>query len=185
MSNCCCERVCIPTNSCHPWKISRNHISPLEAFFSQLTQQHFSEDDCAHAQAVWDTFRLQTLGNYPDLYVKNDVLQLADVFQNFRKLCTQFYGLDHRTRPAWQASLKMPATYRIVHGYRYASPYWTGNSKGNIHDQTSLGMCQRRFCVKRRLCQAQFLHYVSWCQQFRRSFQAWIPTVQRIWMDPP
>jgi len=34
------------------------------------------------------------MGNYHDLYVETDVPLLADVFENFRKVCQDKYGLD-------------------------------------------------------------------------------------------
>ena len=61
---------------------------------------------------MWDTFSLKNMGEYHDLYLKSDILLLADVFENFRKTCLQYYKLDpchYFTSPglSWDAMLKM------------------------------------------------------------------------------
>ncbi|GBM55757.1 hypothetical protein AVEN_190342-1 [Araneus ventricosus] len=93
-------------------KFDEERLPSIDSFESTITGSGISDEDYRHAQTVWNYFNLKKMGEYHDLYVKCDVLQLADVLENFRKLCQYYYGLDcvHLfTAPglAWQSSLKM------------------------------------------------------------------------------
>ena len=77
-----------------PEKLQETSLPPREAFYNDLRQEHIEEEDYSHAWNVWDTFEMNTLGDYHDIYLKSDVLLLADVFENFRQLCLQTYKLD-------------------------------------------------------------------------------------------
>ena len=55
---------------------------------------------------------MKTFGDYHDIYLKSDVLLLADIFENFRDLCLSYYKLDpvhYYGTPGitWDACLKM------------------------------------------------------------------------------
>lgn len=69
-------------------------LPPLESFSSKLTGTSISAADYNHAQIVWQKFAIKTLGEYSDLYLKTDVLLLADVVENFRHTCLEAYKLD-------------------------------------------------------------------------------------------
>ena len=84
---------------------------PRESFYSSLTGEAVSEADYAHAETVWQRFGIRTLSEYSDLYLKTDVLLLADIFENFRESCIKSYELDaahYYTLPGftWDAMLK-------------------------------------------------------------------------------
>ena len=86
-------------------KFTETQLPPKEAFHS------ISENDYEHAQKVWRAFNLMDLGEYHDLYLKTDVLLLANVFEAFRGTCLEYYKLDPAhfyTSPglAWQACLE-------------------------------------------------------------------------------
>ena len=95
-------------------KFKKQSLPKKTSFFSRLKQEKISEEDFLHAQKVWKEFELKNMGDFHDLYLKTDVLLLADVMENFRKLCEKNYELDPAhffTVPgmAWDAMLKMTA----------------------------------------------------------------------------
>ena len=63
-------------------------------FFSSLKAKCISEKDYSHAINVWNTFKMNTMGDYHDLHLKTDILLLADVFEKFVDTCLEYYGLD-------------------------------------------------------------------------------------------
>ena len=45
-------------------------------------------------KTVWESYKLNNVGDYHDLYVQSDTLLLADIFENFLNKCTETYELD-------------------------------------------------------------------------------------------
>ena len=69
-------------------------LPAIQKFYSNLNIKHINKDDYRHAQKVWSTFNVKNLGEYHDLYVQSDTAQLADIFEQFRTLCSKEYELD-------------------------------------------------------------------------------------------
>ena len=92
-------------------RFQEERLPPQAAFHSTLTGEGISAKDYDHAQKVWSAFNCRTMGDYHDLYLRTDVLLLADVFETFRKTSLQQYGLDpanYYSSPglSWDALLK-------------------------------------------------------------------------------
>ena len=93
-------------------KLECTELPPRETFFNTLNGEECSVKDYMHAKNVWQTFNCHSFRQYHDLYLKGDVLLLADFFEKFRTLCLTSYGLDavhYHSAPgmAWDAALKM------------------------------------------------------------------------------
>ena len=113
------ERALVMRKGIYPYewmdsyeKLNATSLPEKDAFYSTLTLQDISDEDYIHAKHVWDIFNMNTMKDYHDLYLKTDVLLLADCFENFRNKCIEFYKLDPAhfyTTPglSWSAALKM------------------------------------------------------------------------------
>ena len=93
-------------------KFNQTELPTKDQFYSILNYQHITDDEYDHANKVWNTFMIKTMGEYHDLYLVSDMLLLTDVFENFRKTCMQYYKLDpsHYFTSlglSWDAMLKM------------------------------------------------------------------------------
>ena len=93
-------------------KLSVDKLPDKSKFFSYLKDGCISEKDYQRANNVWNEFKMKTIGDYHDLYLKTDVLLLADVFEKFIKTCLDYYELDpchyfSSSGLSWDAMLKM------------------------------------------------------------------------------
>ena len=97
----------IDSESC----FEERQLPPMEAFYPEIKKECISQSEYDHASNVYQTFDLKYLGEYHDLYLKTDVVLLCDVFEQFRNVCMEQYGLDpchYYTSPglSWSACLK-------------------------------------------------------------------------------
>jgi hypothetical protein len=59
------------TSAC---RMTERTLPPKGYFYSKLTDEHISQDDNDYAQKIWQTFDMQTMQDYHDLYLQTDVV---------------------------------------------------------------------------------------------------------------
>ena len=92
-------------------RFEKTTLPPASSFYSELNMFGVSDQDYEHTGKVWKDFEIANLGEYHDLYLRTDVILLANVFEAFRKVCLDNYGLDPAhfyTTPglAWKVCVK-------------------------------------------------------------------------------
>ena len=65
-------------------RFNETDLPPVSCFYSKLNMSGVSDDDYEHARKVWREFGIQNMGEYHDLYLRTDVILLANVFEAFR-----------------------------------------------------------------------------------------------------
>ena len=90
-------------------RLDAPELPPIEDFFDPLSESNLSEEDYARAQSAWDVLHCATMRDYMLEYLRLDVHQLADVFEEFRSVAMRDDGLDpahYLTAPglSWDAA---------------------------------------------------------------------------------
>ncbi|XP_031550573.1 uncharacterized protein LOC116288002 [Actinia tenebrosa] len=93
------------------WERFEEPLPSKERVYSTLTESGIKDEEYQHALDVWQKYGCRTRGNYHVIYLRSDVVLLADVFQSFRKMAMEYYDLDPAnfyTAPglSWSALLK-------------------------------------------------------------------------------
>ena len=63
-------------------RLEETQLPPISAFHSNLNMSSISKEDYQHAQRVWKEFGIHNLGDYHDLYLRTDVVLLANVLRH-------------------------------------------------------------------------------------------------------
>ena len=93
-----------------------NFLEPLnltkEDYWSTLPQPYPRDDDIKRTQQLFDKYNITTPQQLTMLYLKMDVLQLTDIFENFVQTSTGEYGINPLysfSTPGytWKAGLKL------------------------------------------------------------------------------
>ena len=75
-------------------RFEETSLPNIEQFYSNLNMAGISEKDYDHACSVWREFGIRNMGEYHNLYLRTNVILLANVFESFRRVCLENYGLD-------------------------------------------------------------------------------------------
>uniref|UniRef100_UPI0035D00644 DNA polymerase n=1 Tax=Bartonella sp. CL43QHWL TaxID=3243532 RepID=UPI0035D00644 len=80
-------------------------------FFDELKNEMAPDSAYDEAKVIWDHFKIKNHGEFIDLYLKTDVLLLADLFEKFRNVNLNYFQIDPchcYSAPGltWQAGLK-------------------------------------------------------------------------------
>ena len=65
-------------------RLGETQIPPINTFYSNLNMSSLNEEDYQNAQKVWEEFGIHDLGDYHDVYLRTDVVLLANVFEAFK-----------------------------------------------------------------------------------------------------
>ena len=95
-----------------------------------MYEENIADKDYSRANIIWKHFNIKNLGEYHDLYLMTDVYLLTDVFENFRDMCLNYYGLD-------------PAYYVTLPNYSWnVFLYMTGVRLEQIHNRDMYEMIE-------------------------------------------
>ena len=92
-------------------RLNETELPDISKFYSTLKQEGISEEEYKHVQNVWNTYNCNTLKDYHNLYLKTDVLILADAFEQFRNFFLKHHQIDpcycfSAPGLTWQCGLK-------------------------------------------------------------------------------
>ena len=75
-------------------QFEETQLPSIDVFDSNLNMSSINEEDYQHAQQVWKEFGIHNLGDYHNLYLRTDVVLLANVYEAFRDTCLKHYKLE-------------------------------------------------------------------------------------------
>ena len=93
-------------------EFDKEELTSKEKLCSSLTDRRITDKEYKHVLNVWKKLEMKTIKDYRNLYLKCDILLLADVFEKFRNNGLNIYGLcpsHYLNSPglSWDATLKI------------------------------------------------------------------------------
>ena len=117
-------------------KFNETELPPKEEFYSKLNDSDISHEDYKNVKKVWKEFKMKTMGDYHDLYLKTDVLLRANMFEESRNGCHKLDPAWYFPAPglAWDATLKETAVELESLTDPAAADDWKRKSGRNLYD---------------------------------------------------
>src|SRR5690606_16537894 len=103
-----------------PEKFKETKLPDIDAFYNDLNKEDCDSEDYERAQKVFELAGCKNLKDYHDLYLKTDVVLLADVFENFRDFIMQHHNLD----PFWFYGLPGVSWYAMLQNTKKINGEW-------------------------------------------------------------
>ena len=108
------RKVVYPYEFMDDWKkFNKASLTGKEDFYSHLKMEDVTDADYTHAKKVCKDIWIKNVGEYHDLYVQSDTLLLADVFENFRNMCSKIYKFEHGKKALKITKLKVDLSIDI------------------------------------------------------------------------
>ena len=74
--------------------LNETELPPIDKFYSSLNNKNISIGEYRRVKVVWEKFEWENLWDYILVYLKRNVLLLADIFEKFGGKSMKNYGLD-------------------------------------------------------------------------------------------
>ena len=88
-------------------------LPPESDWYNSLTEEHITPEAYQHAQRVWDFFDCATMEDYMRVYLICDVFVLCEVFETFREIVLENFGLC----PSWFLGIPSLA-FQVINSYQ-------------------------------------------------------------------
>ena len=86
--------------------------------------EEITDVDYMHGKRVYKDFEIKRLGEYHNLYLNSDTLLLADVFENFRKICLEIYNKKRKLQKLIKMISKAGQLYLAKSNLLIAQDLW-------------------------------------------------------------
>ena len=74
--------------------MKETQLPQIEKFYTNLKHEHITKENYELATNNWKILNCKNMKDYTIRYLELNVYLLADVYENFRKMCLNYYGID-------------------------------------------------------------------------------------------